>query len=252
MTPTPRDAAALIAACGTGDVRTSVLSMSSRHPDGLDAAYLEWHVLDHLPEQHRLDGLRHGKRFVSSPACRSTRAASRPPFDAVDHLVHYLFADPVAPSLEQFFALGGALGRAGRMPIALPRVEVGGWDLARTTAAARVLVGGAVLPWRHCTGVYVLVEDATTRPADEALDALIDVPGVAGVWEWIGVDGRHDRLEPTAGRQLTLCYLDASPPAVASALTAVVRAREVEGVRVPLLAAPFEAVVPGEWGRALP
>ena len=38
--------------------------MSSRHPDGLDADYLRWHMLDHLPEQvPRLNGLRLGQRW---------------------------------------------------------------------------------------------------------------------------------------------------------------------------------------------
>ena len=40
------------------------------------AEYLDWHLHDHLPEQHRLPGLRHGQRWVSTPACRAARAAS--------------------------------------------------------------------------------------------------------------------------------------------------------------------------------
>ena len=35
-------------------VRLCVLSLSARSPDGDDAAYIEWHSLDHLPEQYSL------------------------------------------------------------------------------------------------------------------------------------------------------------------------------------------------------
>ena len=79
--PRPSDAEPAIAEFGNGDVAAAVVSMSQRHPDGQDAAYLEWHMLDHLPEQYRLRGLRHGQRWVSTPAMPSrpgrVRAAVR-------------------------------------------------------------------------------------------------------------------------------------------------------------------------------
>ena len=98
--PIPSDAEPAIASFGNGDVAASVVSMSMRHADGLDAEYLRWHVLDHLPEQFRLVGLRSGQRWVSTPACRARRAASEPPYDAVDHIVQYLFAEPVGDAFD--------------------------------------------------------------------------------------------------------------------------------------------------------
>src|SRR5689334_3300540 len=111
------------------DVTCAVLSMSRRSADGEDARYLEWHLLDHLPEQYQLDGLRNGQRWVSTPACRAARAASTEPFDAVDHIVQYLFAEPVGPALDRWFALGGTLHAGGRMPVSLPRAHLAAWDV---------------------------------------------------------------------------------------------------------------------------
>jgi hypothetical protein len=245
--PRPSDADPDIDSYGVGDVAASVVSMSGRHADGADAAYLEWHMLDHLPEQYRLAGLRHGQRWVSTPACRAARAASEAPYDAVDHIVQYLFAEPFEPALDKFFPLGGALRMAGRMPVGLPRVQVGGWNLARAVAAPRVLVGSTVLPWRPAQGAYVLVDRAADPPSP---DALLAVEGVAGVWCW-GGGKRHARFDDTSGLALTICYLDGSPLDVASAIAPALSARSANGVS-PLLAAPFEAVVAGAWDRSLP
>jgi hypothetical protein len=252
--PSPSDAEPTIAAHGDGDVAASVVSMSERHPEGRDAAYLDWHVHDHLPEQYRLHGLRFGQRWVSTPGCRGARLVSEPPFDAVDHVVQYLFAEPVDEALDRFFPLGGALRKIGRMPVLLPRVQVGGWTLARTVAAPRVLVGASVLPWRPTVGVYVLIERGSTGSGDAiaaGCDALVGVRGVAGVWCWSGAPPRHERLDSTEGLVLTVCYLDDEPVTVASALAPVLGVRW-DGGSTPVLAAPFELVVPSDVGRHLP
>jgi hypothetical protein len=253
--PRPSDTDPAVGACGAGEVTAAVVSMSQRHADGLDAEYLAWHVLDHLPEQYRLAGMRLGQRWVSTPACRAARAASVAPFDTVDHIVQYLFAAPVEPALEQFFSLGAALRAAGRMPIALPRVQVGGWNLERTVAAPRVLVGAGVVPWRPASGAYVLVEQVGAgRDAglSDRVDALVATPGVAGVWWYSGAAPRHDRLDSTAGSALTVCYLDESPIEVAERLPSVLAESWTGGRVTPMLAGPFESVVPDHLDRHLP
>ena len=73
---TPSDECPEILATGSTDVTTIYTSLSKRHPEGRDADYLEWHSLDHRPEQHRLAELRASFRMVSTPACRAARAAS--------------------------------------------------------------------------------------------------------------------------------------------------------------------------------
>lgn len=246
--PTPSDRAPGVLAQGRTDVQVAVVSMSARHPEGRDAEYLEWHTLDHRPEQHRLPGLRAGLRWVSTPACRAARAASEGDYDAVDHVVAYLFAEPVGAALDGFFALGAALREAGRMPLRLPPVELAGWELADRGAADGVLVGADVLPWRPMRGIYLLVERGQTAPPED----LQAVAGVAGAWSFVGSSTLHPRLAGVAGVTLTMCFLDDAPPAVAARLAARLARRWERGAITPLLAAPLEAVAPFAWERALP
>lgn len=248
MTGTPSDEAPDVRRHGATDVRVGVVSMSARSPDGDDAEYLAWHGLDHLPEQHRIAEVRSGARWVSTPACRAARSAEVEPYDAVDHVVAYLFADPVEAGLETFFALGADLRAAGRMPVRLPLVELAGYRLTATAAAPRVLVGADVLPWRPNRGVFLLLEQGS--PAGP--DPLLDVAGVAGVWTYSGSGSLHPRLTGTDGRHLIVAYLDDDPAAVAGALAPVLHDRWSAGEVVPLLAAPFVPVVPWAWDTSLP
>ena len=153
---TPSDEVADVLAAGSGEISTLFVSMATRHPDGADADYLRWHTLDHRPEQHRMPSLRASLRLVSTPDCRSTRAASGGRFDAVDHVMTYFFADP--DGLPAFIDLGAALYNAGRMLPLLPPVERGVYEVQRKVAAPRVKIGSDVLPWLPVRGVFLLVE----------------------------------------------------------------------------------------------
>lgn len=246
--PLASDEVHAVTAHGTTDVRAAILSLSARSATGEDAAYLAWHGLDHLPEQYRIPGMRHGARWVSTPECRAARAASSDRYDAVDHVVCYLFADPLAPALDTFFELGADLRGAGRMPRRLPAVELGGWERRGGLAAPAALVGADVLPWRPARGVYLLIEAGPTAdPAD-----VVDVPGVAGAWIFDGTSALHDRLASTEPLRLTIAYLEDSPSEVAVRLADVLRARWQSGGIEPLLAAPFVTVVPWAWDAAVP
>jgi len=239
-----------VLAAGNADVAFAVFSMSARAADGDDDGYLEWHMLDHLPEQYRIDGLRLGQRWFSTDACRGARAASAPPYDDVDHVVGYLFGGPVDPALDVFFELGASLHRSGRMPVALPRVQVGGWEAVDRVAAPRVLAGADVIPWRPQRGVYLIVESCDdTADADPGLEQLIDVPGVAGLWQYRDGHGHHPRLEPCEGLRLVVCYLDDEPVGVAGLVAELLAARWQDPAITPLLAAPFEVVTPFSWER---
>lgn len=233
----PSDEVAEVLATGRTDVTTAVVSMSACDPDGRDADYLAWHALDHAPEQHRLAGLRGAMRLVSTPSCRAARAVSDAPYDGVDHVMTYLFAD--AAALEPFYALGAALRGAGRMPLRLPSVELATYELRGTEAAPRVGAGADVIPWRPARGAYLVVERGEAPAAD-----LTDVDGVAGVWWYARTDG-----EPL---QLTCCYLDDDPVETAARLGAHVEARRSAHGTMPLLAAPFHTVVAHDWARHLP
>src|SRR5271166_3609571 len=121
-----------VLASGATDVRMIFVSMTAREPDGRDAEYLEWHSLDHRPEQYRIAGLRHSLRLVSTPACRAARGFSDSRHDEIDHVMTYFFADGAA--LEQFAALSSALV-GDRRPFRLPTIESGYFRLAGKVAA---------------------------------------------------------------------------------------------------------------------
>jgi hypothetical protein len=248
MTPgsgTPSDDVDAILATGRGGVTAMYLSMSNRHPDGDDAAYLAWHTLDHRPEQHRLEAIRASLRIVSTPACRAARAASHDALGAVDHVMTYFFDG--AAGFEGFLELSDALREAGRTPFVLPPVERGAYTVRTRRAAPRVKVGADVLPWWPASGVYLIVEDG-----DAGADALLDEPGVAGVWTASAQPPDDVLSSAPAGRRLTYCFLDDDPVAVAERLRPVLGRRWEDAGVTPLLAAPFHVVVPGEWDRYLP
>jgi len=243
---TPSDRLPDVLATGETAVRFAFISLSGRHPEGRDAEYIEWHSLDHRPEQHRLPELRSSLRLVSTPACRKARAASVDPYDAVDHVMTYLFTDEGA--LPGFIALGGALNVAGRMPIRLPSVGYMAANLAGKAAAARAVAGADVIPWRPAQGVYFIIEQGQASAA-----SLIDVPGVAGVWWYHGaLAPRRFGDADARGRQITYCYLDDDPVAVAGRLGEAMRRRWASGDVQGLLAAPFFVIVPFDWARHLP
>ena len=221
------------------------ISLSAREPDGRDAEYIEWHSLDHRPEQHRLPQLRQSLRVVSTPECRNVRAISTPAYNAVDHVMTYLFSGYA--SMPDFIVLGHALGDAGRMPLRLPLVSYLTADLAGKVAATRAVAGAEVIPFRPALGIYLIIEQGHAPAAD-----LADITGVAGVW-WY-----HTGVAPApynddfTGLQVTYCYLDADPVLVAAQLGEAVKARWESGEVQGLLAAPFYSIVPFEWTRYLP
>ncbi len=245
LSGTPSDDVDAILATGRGGVTAMYLSMSNRHPDGDDAAYLAWHTLDHRPEQHRLEAIRASLRIVSTPACRKARAASSDQLDAVDHVMTYFFDG--SAGFDGFLELSDALRDAGRTPFVLPPVERGAYTVNTRRASPRVKVGADVLPWLPTTGIYLLLERG-----DAAVHDLVEVPGVAGAWTASAVTPDDILSSAPAGQRLTYCFLDDDPVATATRLRPVLDGRW-EGTDVtPLLAAPFHVIVPGEWDRYLP
>ena len=242
---TPSDNLPDVLATGATDTNFVFLSFSSRDPDGRDAEYIEWHSLDHRPEQYRLAGIRNSIRLVSTPAARAARAAEAAPFDKVDHIMTYQFADPGA--MPAFTELGAALDRGGRMSHRLPSVTYLTANRDGMIAAPRAVAGADVIPWRPALGVYVLIEEGKASP-----EPLLDAPGVAGIWWWQGfaVPGGMGGHSP--GKQITYCFLDEDPVACAAKLGELARARWASGAVTGLLAAPFHTVVPFDWKRNLP
>ena len=240
---TPSDDVPGVLAAGRGDVGTLFVSMARRHPEGRDAEYLQWHTLDHRPEQHRLSAVRASLRLVSTPKCRAARPQSVHPdagrFAEIDHVMTYFFTDPAG--MEPFLELSRALGGAGRKLALLPPVERGVYDVRSKAAAPRVKVGADVLPWWPVLGAYLIVHEQDVPTA-----ALLDVSGVAGVWSASALDVGPRLANARAGQRLTYCFLDDDPVTVAAGLESVAAPLS------PTFAAPFHAVVPHQWDRHLP
>jgi hypothetical protein len=242
---TPSDEVDGVLATGNGDITTLFVSMATRHPEGEDAEYLRWHTLDHRPEQHRLSAVRASLRLVSTPACRSARAASRDPYSAIDHVMTYFFSDP--GGMTGFLELSKALGDAGRKLPLLPAVERGIYQVADKAAAQRVKVGAEVLPWWPIRGAFILLEANASAPTH-----LTDVDGVAGVWSAISESVDARLASAPAGQTISYCFLDEDPVVAAERLRPVLEKRWNDNTIEPLFAAPFHAVVPHEWDRYVP
>ena len=253
---TPSDEDPGIAAAGRSDIGTIYMSVSARHPEGRDAEYIEWHGLDHEPDQYLVPGLRAAFRLVSTPECRAARAASSERFDGVDHVMTYLFTG--VDQLDRFNDLNAAMTRAGRNPYVegrpmdapmpgMPLIERGAFDLQGMVAAPRIKVSAGVLPWWPARGIYLLIERGAAPAGD-----LAGHPGVGGVWWGAGLPLEFPYANADhAGIQVTYCFLDGEPAEVAEALRPALAARWSGGPE-PLLAAPFHRVVRFEWGRYLP
>jgi len=242
---TPSDECPAILATGRTDAQLIFLSLSQREARGRDIEYLTWHTMDHRPEQYRIAGLRHSVRVVSTPECRAARAASEPEFDSVDHVVAYLFTGP--QSIPAFHELFVALCDNGRFEPKLPPVGFVVGECAGRKAAPRVVAGADVVPWRPTTGVYLIIEEGNA-PAD----VFCDVPGVAGVWWFDGIDSPAPFQGSSRDRQITVCFLDDDPLATARELAPRLARRWASGETKGLLAAPFHTLVPFEWSRYLP
>ncbi len=242
---TPSDALPEVLGTGKSDADFIFLSLSGRDPTGRDADYIAWHTLDHRPEQYRLVGIRNSMRLVSTPEARAARAANLAPYDAVDHIMTYQFAD--TSSMPEFMELGAALDRGGRMAHRLPSIDYLTADIAGRIAAPHALAGADVIPWRPAVGVYAIIEDGYASP-----ESLIDVPGVAGIWWFRGSADLPPYGTRSAGKQITYCYCDEDPVAVAADLGARMKARWATGEVKGLLAAPFYTAVPYDWASRLP
>jgi hypothetical protein len=244
-------------ATGRSDITIVKYSMTGRHPEGRDADYIEWHVMDHEPEMRRLASVRSSLRLVSTPACRAARAVSADIYNDVEHVMTYFFTDMNA--FKGWEALNDALGDIGRMPYrrgvplanSIPRVpfiDRGIFAINGTVAAGRVKVGADVLPWWPARGAYVMVERGE-KPAND----LTGVEGVGGVWWASGIPAEFPAVTfDHSGMQVTYCFLDGDPAETANRLLPTLELRWADHAVEPLLAAPFHTVVHHHWSHYLP
>jgi hypothetical protein len=239
-------------------IKIGVFSLSHHAPGGDDRPYLEWHQLDHMPEQYLLPGLLFGQRWATTPACQAARAAEVDDWAKVANVVCYLMGNPVDETLDEFFTLGRALAEMGRFSQSLPSQFLAGLRLLGAQAAPRALISDDVVPFRPNKGIYLIVEelDGSTgqdehlqRIHTDVLPELVAQPGVAGALAF-GTSPAIRRPTFTPGfYRITACYLDEDPATVGAGLAPVLeRIWKTAPVR-PLLAAPFESMMIWDWER---
>jgi hypothetical protein len=212
-------------------------------------SYNEWHQLDHMPEQYPLPGLAFGQRWVSTPACRAARAVDGELLAPTHYVTLYLMTEPVRQTLEEFHALGGHLRAVGRFHEHRRACLSGPFDIASVAAAPRVLISGEAVPYRPNRGAYIVVEDLSpaggvTNDATRAA-ALLEVPGVAGVWSFVSDEERRLTWRP-GRRRITVCFLDEDPLGVSPLLGRIVTHGRPNAEAV-VHAGPLETVIPWHW-----
>jgi hypothetical protein len=248
------DGDAQIEATGRGDVTAAVLVFMGRSEDGRDLDVLRWHLFDHVPEQFRVPGVRNGQRWVSTPECRAARFASAP-FENVDYVVQYLFAEPAPQNVTAFAQLGKALGHARRFPgIRQPIYLSGGFEVVGMRTNPRGALGAYVLPWYPASGIFLTMETTPADPAAgaEIMERLVELEGVAGAWRYAGGARDFGTIKTDHGKSATVYYLYDDPVEAAGRLRdAVEREWSRAGVE-GLFAAPLYVVRPFELEKRLP
>jgi hypothetical protein len=212
-------------------------------------AYNEWHQLDHLPEQYPLPGLVFGQRWVSTPACRAARAVDGPLLAPAHYMTLYLMGEPVDATLEQFQALGAQLRAVGRFHLHRRALLSGPFAVQAIGAVPRVLVSAEAVPYRPNRGVYVVVEESAPPAGADAgpstHDALLEVPGVAGVWTFAS-DAEHGQVWHPGHHRITVGFLDEDPVAVSLSVREIMRRRQAGPTGV-VYAGGFGTITPWQW-----
>lgn len=222
--------------------------------------YNEWHQLDHRPENLALPGVAWGDRWARTAGCRAESVAG-PEHAATDYVAMYWFREPVDRSVREWERLGRDSFEWGRGPMiaGVRRTLLAFFRPVKGYAAASSLVSPQVIPYRPNRGLHLSMTRFTDplgadthehhRWEDRVLiPALLDIPGVAGVWTF-SLD-RHQgnglglrALDPVADRgalRIRLLYLDDEPVATSSRIRDRVGATDM---RLPDSAASGDVVI---------
>src|SRR5207249_1699002 len=126
---------------------------------GQHREYNEWHLLDHMPEQFKLEGLHWGQRWVATPELIERRLFAAGDLERTQYVTLYLITEPVEKALEEFQALGRTLDSAGRFFKARRSHQGGPFTLVKTYAAPRMAVDADAIPYRPNRGLFVTAQD---------------------------------------------------------------------------------------------
>ena len=190
--------------------------------DGRHREYNEWHLLDHMPENFKLEGLQWGQRWVATPELTERRLFSAGDLARTQYVTLYLITEPVSQALDDFYALGRELHAKDRWFEPRKSHLSGPFTVVHTYAAPRMAFDADAIPYRPNRGVFVTVQATADGATDIALDEarrwydevhihdLLGVRGVAGCW-W---------FEDSDGRTIRVYWLDEEPDVVLDDLEA--------------------------------
>jgi hypothetical protein len=227
-----------------GKVAAGFFSFTEITDPSAHREYNAWHQLDHMPEQMPLAGIAHGQRWVATPGCKKLSHSRSESLSRSHYLTIYLMVPPLEGAVREFYDLARELHSKDRFFEPRRAVISGPLPVLSTRAAERVLISGAAVPYRPNRGVYVIVG----APPGMDSDALLRVPGVAGVWVYgssetgpSSVGAPRSAGDRFAG-EVTVCYLDDDPSAVARLIDG-----SFEWLDDAEYAGPFETINTWEW-----
>jgi len=196
-------------------------------------AYNEWHMLDHMPEQYSIPGIALGLRWIADGDYPKHRIVAEGALSEVGNAVAYLMSEPVQETYDAFMDLGPALREVGRFPEIRPSLQTRLLATSSRHAAPAAVVSADVVPFRPHRGIVLIVEgpndDATAWHDWLALEhetAMLEVPGVAGIWSFQSTDSWQ--LRPTCEgppQRNTVVFLDADPIATTELLRPMIEQR---------------------------
>ena len=215
--------------------------MATRHPDGTDAEYLQWHTLDHRPEQHRLSAVRASLRLVSTPACRAARAVERRAFRPGRSRDDLLLQRHRGSGWISHAVRGAGRRRSQTATLAARRTRRlrrcrAEWPRRGSKSAPTCCRGGRPAA---CTCYW---KRTRHRRPNWSTSTASQESG-----RWPRSTSVRTLASARAGQQLTYCFLDDDPVATAARLRPVLEKRWNATDIDPLFAAPFHPVVPHEW-----
>lgn len=236
-------------------VKAAFFSFTALRP-GEHASHVEWHQMDHMPEQYAIPGLVWGQRYVSTPVCNDNRLLAVGDVADCQYLIVYFFTDPVNESIVEFQDLADRLRALGRMHDSQGKLRATMTQLEQH-AAARVQILPSVIPYRPHRAVYAIVEepigDLTTwlpRQHEHDIPAILELPGVAGLWTFATTKAHYGRTYTPGDFRCTLVYLDEPVGYAVPKLNEFLRNRWNDDAPVkPVFAGAFETTRYFDWDQ---
>src|SRR4051794_20108734 len=179
----------------TGLVKAMFVSLTEV-PAGYHHEYNEWHALDHMPEQYRVEEMVGSHRWVISPDLRPFVSTTNDGFGRAQYFHYYLFTSPLDRAMTEFSALKWELEGLGRFYFHRVGHLNAALRVVGTYAARTAGIDPRVVPFRPATGCLIDVTAPDDGIGQDDLDDLrrwydhvhipqvLEQPGFAGCWSF--------------------------------------------------------------------